>query len=146
MTDDTLRKNIAVTLQDCLDETLRDSLQDALEDVKNEFSAELQDVVRDAIGEVMSELEFRLADGTVLTPCKKLKLLCADKSKQLLCYGGLKVERCQWNGGPDGYALWVQTRACSWDIAAHYPEKSDAIATLLTVRDAMRAGEEYMEL
>jgi hypothetical protein len=89
---------------------------------------------------------FSLPDGTVVTPAPRLKLLTPDREKMLCCYGGLRVDKCKYNGGPEGYALWVQTRACSWDIAAFYGDKGAATEALLKVKSAMEEKLEFFEL
>ena len=127
-------------------EIVREALDEVKGDLSTELSAELQDVVAQAVNETLSEMEFHLSDGTVVTPAPRLKLLSADKSKLLSLYGGLKVDRCKYNGGPDGYALWVQTRACSWDIAAFYEDREDAMRALLSVKNAMENKLEFFEL
>ena len=133
-------------IMDMVREALDESLMEKLDELSSEISAELQDVVAQAVNEALSEMEFRLSDGTVVTPAPRLKLLSADKSKMLSLYGGLKVEKCKYNGGPDGYELWVQTRACSWDIAAFYEDREDAMRALLSVKNAMENKLEFFEL
>ena len=125
---------------------VREAVEEASSDMSVQLTAELQDVVAQAVNETLSEMEFRLSDGTVISPAPRLKLLCSDRQKMLCCYGGLRVDKCKYNGGPEGYALWVQTRACSWDIAAFYEENDDARAALLAVKDAMERKLEFYEL
>ena len=125
---------------------VREAMDEMSCEINAQLSAELQDVVAQAVNETLSGMEFRLSDGTVVTPAPRLKLLSDHKKKLLCCYGGLKVEKCKYNGGPEGYALWVQTRACSWDIAAFYEDSDAATAALLKVKGAMEGKLEFFEI
>ena len=133
-------------LREAIDEVLEEKLSELKDEITCEVSAELQDVVAQAVNETLSEMEFRLPDGAVIIPAPRLKLLTADRKKMLCCYGGLRVDKCNYQGGPEGYALWVQTRACSWDIGAFYEKKEDAMAALLAVKAAMEKKLEFIEL
>ena len=66
-----------------------------------------------------------------------MKLLSPDKTKLLLCYGGLRV---------DGRSLIVQTRISCWETIAVYQSKEDAVEALLKVKKAMDAGAVSFEL
>ena len=125
---------------------VREAIEEASADMSTQLTAEIQDVVAQAVNETLSEMEFRLSDGTVISPAPRLKLLCSDRQKMLCCYGGLRVDKCKYNGGPEGYALWVQTRACSWDIAAFYEDSEAATEALLRVKGAMEGKLEFFEL
>ena len=140
-----------LTLQEELVEHMREELvermrEELVGELADELSADLNGVVEQAVHEVLSEMEFRLTDGTVVSPRVRMKLLSPDKTKLLLCYGGLKVDRCRWNGAPEGWALYVQTRSCSWDVIAVYPEQADATAALQRVLDGMKQKRELLEL
>ena len=139
-------EEIYENMMDMLREALDEALEEKFGDLSCELDANIQDVVAQSVNEALSEMEFRLSDGTVVMPSPKLKLLTRDKSNMLVCYGGLRVDRCKYNDGPDGFALWVQTRACSWDIAAFYEKKENAMAALLTVKEAMEKKLEFFEL
>ncbi len=129
-----------------IEETLEEKLSDFKDDFVDEISDDLSDLIEAALSECLSDFEFHLSDGTVVKHRSRMKLLSPDKTKLLLCYGGLKVDKCKWNGAPKGWALWVQTRSCSWDVIAMYSEKEDAIAVLQKVKDAMENKIDLFEL
>ena len=52
----------------------------------------LEPAVENAIRNAFSEFEFILPDGTRVIPKKKMRLTSPDKTKVLVCYGGLRVE------------------------------------------------------
>ncbi len=131
-------------------EAVTEALEDGLSGMKDETVAEisegLSEMVSEALAECLSALQFKLTDGTVITAKPRMKLKNSEGDKLLVCYGGLRVNKCTYNGGPEGYALWVQTRISSWDIAAFYQEKADAVAALEKVRAAMESGVEFFSL
>ncbi len=136
------------TLSDRLENIVKDTLEDQMEDMMDTLSDRLEnvvediledqveDVVRGAVLDVLDEalhaslsrFEFVLADGTVIRPRQHMKLLSPDKSKILLCYGGLRV---------DGCSLIVQTGATCWERITHYPSKEEAVEALMKVKKAM---------
>ena len=177
MLEDTLEEKIKEALADSLEEALGDKLEDVLADVlEDKFGDVLADVLEDKLGEILEdELEDKLEeamcgvlpevitealndyftdhelvcpDGTIVKSGKKTKVLSPDKSKMLICYGGLKVKKEQNNHGIDTerWALWVQSRISCWDVIAAYDTKEEAITVLQQIKDGMKAGEEYVEI
>lgn len=129
---------LAEQLADQLD--LEGTLDDAL-------SSTLPDLLREALEECLADYQFTLPDGTRVTPRQKMRLLSPDKTKQLLCYGGLRVsDTSRWNHLPNGWALEIQTRPCSWEFIHIYPAKEEAVAALEKVAKAMEAGETFLKL
>lgn len=66
-----------------------------------------------------------------------MRLLSPDKSKVLICYGGLRV---------DGTTLIVQTRISCWEAIASYQTKEEAIAALQKVNNAIKENMDNFEL
>lgn len=133
-------------LYEVLYEVLEEKMCELRDETVAEISEGLTEIVAEAVNECLSSLEFCLSDGTKVTTKPKMKLLSPEKDKLLLCYGGLRVDKGNWNGAPDAWLLWVQTRISCWDIIASYAEKEDAIAALERVRSAMENGVETLEL
>ena len=130
------------SIQDALESTLEDVLEDAIENaladqLEDAVTSAVQDIFEEALSTSLSRFEFALADGTIIKPKQRLKLLSPDKAKMLLCYGGLRV---------DGSSLIVQTGATWWDFIAFYKSREEAIEALAKVRDAMDAGVDTFEL
>ncbi len=121
-----------------LSNRLEDIIEDILIDqVESAIACSVQDFFEEGLNESLSRYEFELANGTVVRPRQYMKLLSPDKSKLLLCYGGLRV---------DGLSLLVQTRATCWDRIASYSSKEEAIKALTKVKDAMAADIPIFEL
>lgn len=109
----------------------------------------LDPAVENAIRNAFSEFEFILPDGTRVIPKKKMRLTSPDKTKVLVCYGGLCVEDtgkfCGRNF-PDGWGLSVQTGIDSWEIIHVYNTKDEAIGALEKVKCAVDSGVDSFEL
>ena len=111
-----------------------DEIADRIEDILEEKSGTF---VKEAFEEYFSDFEFVLKDGTVIRPRQKMKILSADKSCLLICYGGLKV---------DGRTLFVQTAVGDWGRISTYPDRESAIDALIRVKKAMDDGVLTYEL
>ena len=123
---------------DELADRIEDAVQNAVEDqVADAVTCALQDVLPETLGESFADFEFVLPNGTIVKPRQHMKVLSPDKSKLLVCYGGLRV---------DGRTLMVQTRIGSWEGIAVYPSREKAVAALVRVKDAMAAHVELLEL
>lgn len=93
--------------------------------------------VRNAVRNILADMECILPDGTHIN---SLRLTSPDKTRVLLCYGGLRVEdTSQFSGQhyPDGWGLVVQTGMDNWDMLYVYPTKDEAIAALERVKNAL---------
>ena len=112
-------------LSDRLENVVEDVLEDQVEDI---VRGAVLDVVDEALHASLSRFEFVLTDGTIVRPRQGMKLLSPEKTKMLLCYGGLRV---------DGSSLMVQTGATCWEFIAHYPSKEEAVEALMKVKKAM---------
>lgn len=124
-----------------------------LDTIMDELSCRIEDLLVDQIGDAVagavheafpevlnesfSDFEFVLTDGTIVRPKQHMKLLSPDKSKLLLCYGGLRV---------DGNTLVVQTRISCWENIAYYNSSEEAIEALIKVKNAMEADLSVYEL
>lgn len=123
-------------------DTIIDDLSSRIEDVladqiDNAVANAVHDVLPETLNESFSDFEFVLGDGTVVKPKQHMKLLSPDKSKLLLCYGGLRV---------DGSTLIVQTRISCWESIAYYNNREEAVEALLKVKNAMEANLPIFEL
>lgn len=119
-------------------DTIMSELSERLDEiVDNAISCAVQDVFPEAFGECLPDFEFVLSNGTVVRPRQRMKLLSPDKSKLVLCYGGLRV---------DGTSLMVQTRISSWERIAYYQNREEAIEALSKVKNAMEADLPVFEL
>ncbi len=126
------------SIMDTLSSRLEDMIEDALiEQVDSAVTCAVQDVLLEALGESFTDFEFVLKDGTIVRPRQHMKVLSPDKSKLLICYGGLRV---------DGSSLMIQTRVSSWENIAYYPNKEEAIEALVKVKNAMESGFATFEL
>lgn len=121
---------------------IEDRLQDMIEDMVYDHLADsvesaIQNNLKEMIAETLSEMEITLSNGAVIKPPKRMKLLSPDKTKLLLCCGGLRA---------DGKTLLVQTRISCWEAIYAYPTQEEAIKALEKVKNAMMAGAEILEL
>lgn len=144
-------------IQDAIDDVLEDAVNDALDNAMDDFRESMEEVVTEtvsssvenAVRNIFSDLEFIFPDGTHVIPREKMRLSSPDKTRVLLCYGGLRVEDTGKFGGncyPIGWALSVQTRIDCWDVIYVYPTKTEAVAALEKVNEAIISGAEFFEL
>jgi hypothetical protein len=131
---DELEDRVEEAVQNAAENVVDDLLEDRLEEAV--FDA-VQQAMPEILGESLARFEFQLKDGTIVRPREQTKVLSPDKSKLLLCYGGLRV---------DGKSLIVQTRLSCWEWIADYPDREAAIAALNRLRLAIEAGEKLVEL
>ena len=126
------------SIMDELSSRLEDMIEDALIDqIDSAVTCAVQDAMLEALGESFSDFEFVLKDGTIVRPKQQMKVFSPDKSKLLICYGGLRV---------DGSSLMIQTRISSWENIAYYQSREEAIEALLKVKNAMESGVSTFEL
>ncbi len=127
---DTIMDELSVRLEDVIEEVL-------VEQIDNAVTRAVQDAFPEALSESFSDFVFILKDGTIARPRQRMKLFSPDKSKLLLCYGGLRI---------DGSSLMVQTRISSWESIAYYNSKEEAVEALIKVKNAMDANLSIFEL
>lgn len=120
------------SLSDTIKDVTEDGLEDILEDI---LYCAVSDILPEVISECLSEIKF--ANGTIAKVKQRMKLMNKEKSKVILCYGGLRV---------DGTRLLVQTRNCSWETIETYTTREDAIDALGAVCTAMEEGFSLFEL
>ncbi len=126
------------SIMDELSSRLEDMIEDALIDqIDSAVTCAVQDAMPEALGESFSDFEFVLKDGIIVRPKQHMKVFSPDKSKLLICYGGLRV---------DGSSLMIQTRISSWESIAYYQSREEAIEALLKVKNAMESGVSTFEL
>ncbi|MBP3568392.1 MAG: hypothetical protein J6K04_04410 [Lachnospiraceae bacterium] len=126
------------SIMDELSSRLEDMIEDALIDqIDSAVTCAVQDAMPEALRESFSDFEFVLKNGTIVRPKQHMKVFSPDKSKLLICYGGLRV---------DGSSLMIQTRISSWENIAYYQSREQAIEALLKVKNAMESGVSTFEL
>ena len=119
-------------------EDIIDDMTNRVEDiVEDAVTCALQDILPEALSDCFTDFEFILTDGTIVKPKQHMKLFSPDKSKLLLCCGGLRV---------DGTSLMVQTRISCWESIATYPSREEAIEALVKVHKAMEDNLSVFEL
>lgn len=125
-------------LIDELSERLEEMLEDAVADqIEDAVANAVQDVFDEALHSSLSRFEFVLENGTVVRPRQLMKVVSPDKSRMLLCYGGLRV---------DGKSLQVQTGVTVWSEIAYFDTREEAIEALQKVKDAMMDDAPICEL
>ena len=135
---DELMEELASRLEEPVQEAVEAAVDDLLEDrVDGAVHDAVQDILPEIFSQCLADFDFVLKDGTVVRPRQRMKVLSPDKSKLLICYGGLRV---------DGKSLIIQTRISSWEWIADYPDREAAVAALKLVHEAMKAGEPLLEL
>lgn len=127
---DELMDEIAARIEDAVESAVEDQVADAVVNA-------VQDTLPEVMGECFADFEFVLPNGTIVRPRQYMRLLSPDKTKLLLCYGGLRV---------DGCSLMVQTRVSSWEAIAVYASREEAVEALLKVKDAMDAHLETLDM
>ncbi len=126
------------TIIDDLSSRIEDMIEDVLADqIDNVVTNAVYDALPEILNESFSDFEFVLGDGMVVKPKQHMKLLSPDKSKLLLCYGGLRV---------DGSTLMVQTRISCWESIAYYNNREEAVEALIKVKNVMEANLPIFEL
>lgn len=135
---DELMEELASRLEETVQEAVEDAVDDLLEDRVDEAVHDaVQEILPEVFGQCLADFDFVLKDGTIVRPRRRMKVLSPDKSKLLICYGGLRV---------DGKSLIIQTRLSSWEWIADYPDREAAVAALKLVHEAMEAGKPLLEL
>ena len=134
MTEEFDMQELINEITDSIESTVECAVQDAVED---SVTCAVQDALEEALSEALSDLEFTLKDGTIITPKKRMRLFSPDKSKLLVCYGGLRA---------DGCCLLVQTRISCWEDIATYPTHEEAVEALGKVKKAMDEDLDSFEL
>ncbi len=131
-------KNFDVDIVNELSARFESMIEEVLvKQIDSAVTCAVQDAFPEALGESFSDFEFILKDGTIVRPKQRMKLFSPDKSKLVLCYGGLRV---------DGSSLMVQTRISSWENISCYNSKEEAIEALIKVKNAMEANLSIFEL
>lgn len=123
--------------------------EEAREEWEEFIESAVASSVRNAVQNILADMECILPDGTHVIPKKYLRLTSPDKTKMLLCYGGLRVEDTSRFSGrhyPDGWGLVVQTAADAWDMLYIYSTKDEAIAALEKVKNALDDHLETLDL
>lgn len=125
-------------------EAFAEEIIDRLEDT---LTGSMPEMISEALSECLSQYRFRLPDGTEILPPSRLRLMNPEGTKQLVCWGGLRIaDTTRYRGVAPGWALEVQTRISSWEIIAVYPEKHKAADALKTVAAAMEEGKSFLQL
>ncbi len=123
------------------------SALDPMADMEASMGSLTESAVENAVSKVFSEFEFILPDGTRVLPRKRMSLTSPDKTKVLICYGGLRAENTErFNSSniPAGWGLSVQTGIDSWEIIFVYKTKDEAVSALEKVKNAIDNGVESL--
>lgn len=122
-------------------EMIQDAVENAMTDAVDEIMATVEDSVeasvQNAIQNMLSDFDFTLPNGVHVSPRKKLSVTSPDKTKVLVCYGGIRV---------DGVSLFIQTRVDCWEEICTYPTKEEAVQALEKVKNAIKNGLEFLDL
>lgn len=125
-------------LQDILEDSVQDIIENTLSDmVDMAVTSAVQNSFSEALSESLSYFEFTCPDGTKIIPKQQTRVLSPNKTKMLLCYGGLRV---------DGTTLLVQTRVSCWEHMAIYQTKEEATQALLKIKNAIDNNLSVIEL
>lgn len=142
-------------IREMIESAIENAMGNAMEDSQNTIAEMLDErideAVNDSISEFFSEgLEDFLAthplvlnDGRIVSAKQRTKVMSPDKKKVLSCYGELRVENTsKWDGNayPKGWALNVQTRISSWEVAYVYATEKEAMDALISVNRAITEG------
>lgn len=132
-----------------MDEKITEAIEEQFEELSNTIMDSVQASVENAMQNLFARFELALPDGTHLIPRKQLSLTSPDKTKVLLCYGGLRVQdtsKFSGNFYPAGWGLSVQTRVDSWEMIYIYETEEEAIKALEKVNKAIRDGADFLDL
>lgn len=146
---DFIQDAVTAAVEVAVEVAVEDAVEDAVDDLTCSIEDAVEAAVQNAFQNMLSELELVLPDGTRMVPRKKLRLTAPDKTKVLLCFGGLRVEdtsRFTGSAIPAGWGLAVQTRVDSWETIHVYGSKEEAVAALEKVNKAMIDGSDSFEL
>ena len=131
--DDEMMDAIEEKVQEALESALENKMDDLVDEIADEMEDRIQDIVDDAVSdsiveyfsegieEFLSSHQLELKDGTVLQMRQKTRVMNPDKTKVLICYGGMKV---------DGRTLMIQTRISCWQDLCCFETSAEAIEAL----------------
>ncbi len=132
-----------------IEDIIQNAVEDALDDLESTIEDSVEAAVQNAFQNMLSELEFVTPDGTHIVPRRKMRLTGPDKTKVLICYGGLRVEdtsKFSGNHYSAGWGLAIQTRVDSWELIFIYDSKEKAVSALEKVNKAMSDGLDSFDL
>ena len=132
-------------IRECIQEAIEDALEDKLEDLADEIRDLVEEVSYDFVSEAFEEgieqyladHEFKLSDGTIIQSRPMTKVMNPDKTKVLICYGGLRV---------DGCSLVVQTAISRWESLYYFETTEAAVEALKKVTEAIGQKVPLIEL
>ena len=128
-----------------IESIITEAVESVFEDRMEELEDNLRDVIEEAVNDAIEDYfpggieEFLLGqrEGDGLQPIKRTRVMSPDKSKVLVCIGGLKV---------DGKTLVIQTGINSWQSLCWFETEEEALEALKKVSDAIEAGVSLIEL
>ena len=132
-------------IRDCIEEVLESALEEKLEVLADDMRDAIEEVSYDSVSEAieegieqfLSDHEFKLSDGTIIQSRPMTKVMNPDKTKVLICYGGLRV---------DGCSLVVQTAISRWESLYSFESPEVAVDALKTITEAMEQRVSLIEL
>ena len=132
-------------IRECIEEAIENALEDKLEGLADEIRDLVEEVSYDSVSEAFEEgieqyladHEFKLSDGTIIQSRPMTKVMNPDKTKVLICYGGLRV---------DGCSLVVQTAISRWEKQnGKHPTQKPLSVVSRAVLASTRPGETVVD-
>ena len=132
-------------IRECIEEAIENALEDKLEGLADEIRDLVEEVSYDSVSEAFEEgieqyladHEFKLSDGTIIQSRPMTKVMNPDKTKVLICYGGLRV---------DGCSLVVQTAISRWESLYYFGTPEAAVEALKKITEAIEQKVPLIEL
>ena len=132
-------------IRECIEEAVESTLEDKLEELADEIRDLVEEVSYDSVSEAFEEgieqyladHEFKLSDGTIIQSRPMTKVMNPDKTKVLICYGGLRV---------DGCSLVVQTAISRWESLYYFETPEAAVEALKKITEAIEQKVPLIEL
>ena len=120
-----LADNVADELDDKIDNAIDNSLRENIAEGIEDFFRSGKFVIKTESGE------------TVIQAGKRTRVVSPDKTKTLVCYGGVRI---------DGYVLQIQTRIHSWETLCVYHHLADAKEAVKKINEGNENGVPLIEL
>ena len=142
---DEILEELSPQIEDMVEDAVEDKVEDLVEDaVEDVLDSMFDERVKEALENIIRDgFEFVLKDGTVVRPKERMKVLSPGKSRLLVCYGGLRVEKIYKS---ENCWLMVQTGPNRYDGIGRYKTREEAIEALKKVAKAMEDGVTIFEL
>lgn len=134
---DEIREYIEEVLGDALENKFENLADEMRETIEEASYSSISQAFEDGIEQFLSTHEFKLSDGTIIQSRPMTKVVNPDKTKLLICYGGLRV---------DGCSLIVQTGLSCWETLYCFDSPNAAIDAFKKVAEAIKQRTPMLEL